>query len=181
MHWSPPLREMKKNYGKLETHTNTHTSTCTYQVICLLVYATCQDQLYRTRLMDLVQPAFRWPAALKRNLKQSMRKWERKKERGDGSRAQGPGEKKFSGIFKDSHTDFPASARLPTPHTAAQTYKHTNTQTQKHTHTQIHKWFSHTDCTASQNFSAKIEVKPFDFFNFEYTGDWSTHLLLLAP
>ena len=91
-------------------------------------------------------------------INEKVRRKEREREGGGAGQqlgAQGPGEKKFSGIFKDSHT-LPASARLPTPHTAAQRlnytnilihkpanmniHKHTNTQTHKYTSVQIQKY-----------------------------------------
>ena len=55
----------------------------------------------------------------------------RKKERG-------PGEKKFSGIFKDSHTTTPQPQLALANTPLSCTVKYTNTQIHKYTNTQIH-------------------------------------------
>ena len=82
------------------------------------------------RLMDPQQTMFRWPAAWKRNLKQSMRKWERKRE---------DREKRSSRVFLRILTPrLPSlSSRSPTPHYPARS------------NTQIHK-YTNTKCTNTQ-------------------------------
>ena len=57
----------------------------------------------------------------------------RKKERG-------PGEKKFSGIFKDSHTTTPQPQLALANTPLSCTVKYTNTQIHRYTNTQIHRY-----------------------------------------
>ena len=78
-------------------------------------------------------------------INEKVRRKEREREGGGAGQqlgAQGPGEKKFSGIFKDSHTLPSLSSPPDTPHCCAKTqlHKYTYTQARKYEYLQTHKY-----------------------------------------
>ena len=74
-------------------------------------------------------------------INEKVRRKEREREGGGAGQqlgAQGPGEKKFSGIFKDSHTTTPQPQLALANTPLSCTVKYTNTQIHRYTNTQIH-------------------------------------------
>ena len=87
------------------------------------------DLFWKLRTCTAIHVKSRWPVGMKRNLKQSMRKWERKRE---------DREKRSSRVFLRILTPrLPSlSSRSPTPHYPARS----NTQIHKYTDTHICKY-----------------------------------------